>query len=199
MLFFSTWYSGSGESPMSVPFEAIFKRVGAKYDVPWWLMAGMAHEASGFNPTIVGPTDDHGLMQVISSNAAGCGLTPEDLNDPEKNVTCAAQLLAKLFKRVNPLVSDAHHRRLFVMLANNMGWGNVGQKLKDGPRGWDDFKAKYPQMKRKYLWVERMDRRAESYRPFGLDTDGTPTLPYVAGSGVESDTESGAGEKASGE
>lgn len=152
---------------MAVPYEAEFKRSGAEFDIPWWMMAGMAHETSHFNTNAVGPTDDHGVMQVICANVPTCGLNNcSELHDAAKNIRCAARLLRRHFDRVNPLVDDFDDRMRFVMLANNMGWGNVGPRLTSGPREWSAFKAKYPGLNAKYQWVEKMYARAQEYRPW---------------------------------
>jgi membrane-bound lytic murein transglycosylase MltF len=157
------------EARMSIPYEDLFRESGAEFGVPWWMMAGMAHETSHFNPLAVGPTDDHGIMQVICANTETCGLSRcSELHNPRKNIRCAARLLARHFARIRPLVSDDHDVRRFVMLANNLGWGGVNTRLENGPRSWTAFKAAYPTLQAKYEWVEKMDRRAESYRPSRL-------------------------------
>lgn len=56
------------------------------------------HE-SGFNPRAKSPKGAVGLMQVMPANAAGCGVKPADLWDPETNVRCGFKLLRESFDR----------------------------------------------------------------------------------------------------
>jgi membrane-bound lytic murein transglycosylase MltF len=147
-----------------VPFEWAFRACAIKFGVPWTMMAGMAANASGFDPSAAGPTRDHGLMQVIESNAVGCGITVAALSEPKPNICCAASLLKKHFTRIRPYAKSRRDLWRIVMFANNMGWGNARPFLEGQPPvTWEEFKARSASYPSKHAWVERMAATAEGF------------------------------------
>lgn len=148
-----------------VPFEWAFRACALKFGVPWSMMAGMAANASGFDPGATGPTRDHGLMQVIESNAPGCGITVAELSEPGPNICCAASLLKKHFARIRPYAKSRKDLWRIVMLANNLGWGNVRGFLEGRPTPvtWEEMKLRSSGYPSKHRWVERMFETSERY------------------------------------
>ena len=168
-----------------VPFELAFRACAIKFGVPWTMMAGMAANASGFDPGATGPTRDHGLMQVIESNAAGCGITIAELSEPRKNICCAASLLKKHFGRIRPYTKSRRDLWRIVMFANNMGWGNTKGFLEGRGRvTWEEFKARSASYPSKHAWVERMAATAERYRSDEMITLVTLGFTITAGLGA---------------
>lgn len=153
-----------------VPFEWAFRACAIKWGVPWAMMAGMSAEASGFNPTIVGPTRDHGLLQIIESNAPGCGISVAELDEPKKNICCGASLLRKHFDRLRSTAASRRDLWHLVAMSNNMGSSFVRTRLAamPAPHTWEAFKAATPGYPSKHAWVERMMATAEKYRTADL-------------------------------
>ncbi len=77
----------------SVPANLVplFMAAGTKYGVSPQLLAAVAQEESGFNPSAVSSAGAQGLMQIMPSTAAGLGINPMD---PAQAVDGAAQILA---------------------------------------------------------------------------------------------------------
>lgn len=108
----------AGESVKTDPFfqwDNLFRRYGARFGVPWrWLKAICIIESSlGKNPRVArglaSPTDAEGskssdgkswgLMQLTLATARGLeggSITVADLNNPERSVQLAAELLRQL-------------------------------------------------------------------------------------------------------
>lgn len=146
------------------PYEMSFRWCGYTHGVPPWLMKGMGYETSHFAAGAAGPTGDHGVMQVIESNAPGCGLSVADLDVPSKNICCAATLMEKNIARVRTLRGGGGADTLKIALyRNNMGGGNTDGHISSGMT-WEDFKAATPNFSGKHDWVEKMWSTAQSYR-----------------------------------
>jgi hypothetical protein len=79
----------------------IFEKVAAEYDLCPELLEAMAYRESRFIPTVKSG-NHYGLMQinvkVHADRINKFGWTSEDMYDPEKNITVAADLLAELFE-----------------------------------------------------------------------------------------------------
>jgi hypothetical protein len=103
-------------------------------------------------------------MQIIESNAPGCGLTVSDLDDPHKNVCCGAWLMNRNLSRVRALGATGKDAYLLALARNNLGGGNVDAKIAAGAITWEAFKAATPQWSGKHLWVQRLWASAQEYR-----------------------------------
>lgn len=146
------------------PYEMSFRACGIKHGVPSWLMKGLAHETSHFRADAHGPTHDWGVLQVIESNAPGCGLAVSDLIVPAKNICCASWLMDRNLKRVRALGARGADAYKLSIARNNLGGGNVDSVIAAGATTWDSFKAATPQWPNKHDWVEKLWTRAQSYR-----------------------------------
>ncbi len=85
--------ASTGSLGGSVPANLVplFMAAGTKYGVSPQLLAAVAQEESGFNPSAVSSAGAQGLMQIMPSTAAGLGINPMD---PAQAVDGAAQILA---------------------------------------------------------------------------------------------------------
>ena len=162
--------SAKGAMPPANPYEAEFRAAAAQTrDVPWWLLAGMGYETSHFRADAHGPTNDWGIMQVIESNAPGCGLTVADLREPSKNIACAAALMQRHFDHIRnaggfATFADTARAAIF---SNNSGWGNVGPLVASTPfpRTWAKMKALHGgTWPTKFAWSEKLWARAQEFR-----------------------------------
>jgi soluble lytic murein transglycosylase-like protein len=83
----------SAASLAGVPYAGLFASAGAKYGVSPAVLAAMASQESGFNPSAVSQAGAQGLMQFMPSTAAGLGVNPLD---PASSVDGAARYLSSL-------------------------------------------------------------------------------------------------------
>ena len=87
----------AGRLPQGTPYADLFQRAGATHAVDPALLAAVARQESGFNPTAVSPVGAQGLMQLMPVTAAGLGVT--NSFDPTQAVDGAARLLSDLLVR----------------------------------------------------------------------------------------------------
>lgn len=85
--------SSSAGLPGGVPFADLFTAAGARHGVAPTLLAAVAKQESGFNPTAVSPAGARGLMQIMPATARGLGVNPDV---PAQAVDGAARLLKDL-------------------------------------------------------------------------------------------------------
>ncbi len=146
------------------PYELSFRWCGLKHGVPSWLMKGMGHETSHFRADAAGPTGDHGVMQVIESNAPACGLSVADLDVPSRNICCAAWLMNRNLTKVRNLGARGSDAYKLALARNNLGGSNVDGVIAAGATTWESFVAATPQWPNKHAWIERLWSRANEYR-----------------------------------
>jgi len=87
----------SGAMSPSTPFAGLFASAGARHGVAPALLAAVARQESGFDPSAVSPAGAQGLMQLMPATAQGLGVT--DSFDPTQAVDGAAKLLRDLLDR----------------------------------------------------------------------------------------------------
>jgi hypothetical protein len=85
--------SSSAGLPGGVPFADLFTAAGARHGVAPTLLAAVAKQESGFDPTAVSPAGARGLMQIMPATARGLGVNPDV---PAQAVDGAARLLKDL-------------------------------------------------------------------------------------------------------
>jgi soluble lytic murein transglycosylase-like protein len=77
----------------ATPYASLFESAAQRYGVPATLLAAVAHQESGFNPTVTSPAGARGLMQLMPATARGLGVDPMD---PAQAVDGAARMLRGL-------------------------------------------------------------------------------------------------------
>jgi uncharacterized protein YycO len=80
-----------------VPYANLFTQAAQKYGVDADLLAAVAKQESGYDPSAVSPAGAQGLMQLMPATAKGLGVT--DSFDPAQAVDGAARLLSDLLDR----------------------------------------------------------------------------------------------------
>jgi cell wall-associated NlpC family hydrolase len=97
------------------PYASLFQSASAKYGVDAGLLAAVARQESGFNPTAVSPAGAQGLMQLMPATAKGLGV--KNPLDPTQAVDGATRLLKSLL--------DEFGRTDLALAAYNAGPGAV--------------------------------------------------------------------------
>jgi peptidoglycan DL-endopeptidase CwlO len=77
----------------ATPFASLFQSAARRYGVPATLLAAVAHQESGFDPTASSPAGARGLMQLMPATAHGLGVDPMN---PTQAVDGAARMLRGL-------------------------------------------------------------------------------------------------------
>lgn len=92
-----------------VPYADLFNQASMDHGVDASLLAAVAKQESGFNPSAVSPAGAQGLMQLMPGTAAGLGVT--DSFNPAQAVDGAARLLSQLLDRFGstPLALAAYN------------------------------------------------------------------------------------------
>ncbi len=85
--------SSTGALPGGVPFADLFATAGTRHGVAPTLLAAVAKQESGFNPSAVSHAGARGLMQIMPATARGLGVNPDV---PAQAVDGAARLLKDL-------------------------------------------------------------------------------------------------------
>lgn len=86
--------AGGSSLPGGTPYARLFETAGIRHGVSPTLLAAVAQQESGFNPTAVSHAGARGLMQLMPATAAGLGV--RDAMDPAQAVDGAARLLKDL-------------------------------------------------------------------------------------------------------
>lgn len=103
-------------------YAPLFKRYGKVFGIDWMLLAAMAYEESGMDPSAVSPRGAIGLMQVLPSTAAMVGVDPGRLALPEDNIRAASAYLARLRDLYFDLEGMSQAARMrFTLAAYNAG------------------------------------------------------------------------------
>ena len=113
------------DNPIS-EYDAIFKEIGAKYELDWLLLAAIANTESRFQADAKSPVGARGLMQVMPHVAHNMGYSKKELYDVQINVEVAALLLIEnkkmlhLSKRV-----DEDEALKFLLACYNAGYSRI--------------------------------------------------------------------------
>ena len=101
--------TGRTSSAGDVPFADLFNRASTTYGVDADLLAAIAKQESGYNPSAVSPAGAQGLMQLMPGTAQSLGVT--DSFDPQQAVNGAAKLMSDLLDRFGstPLALAAYN------------------------------------------------------------------------------------------
>lgn len=108
--------TAAGISPAVAAYAGQFAAAEAQYQLPSGLLAAVAQQESGGNPTAVSPAGAQGLMQLMPSTAAGQGV---NAFDPSQAIPAAARILAGNLSRFGSVE--------LALAAYNAGAGAVQQ------------------------------------------------------------------------
>ena len=109
-------------------YDVYFKKYASIPNVDWRLLAAIAYNESGFNPTAVSDADCHGLMQLSKRYLSSFGLNFSEVYVPEKNIKGGASALKQNIDFVRNNLSEVtndNERLKFSLGAYNCGVGCV--------------------------------------------------------------------------
>ncbi|TYP86293.1 lytic transglycosylase domain-containing protein [Blastococcus xanthinilyticus] len=86
----------AGAALAGVPYADLFTRAASRHGVDASLLAAVAKQESGFNPSAVSPAGAQGLMQFMPATARGLGV---NAMDPGSAIDGAAQYLSSLTRQ----------------------------------------------------------------------------------------------------
>ena len=108
------------------PYDDMFRRVGADYDVDWLLLSAIARAESEFRFDAISKAGAVGLMQIMPVTAKSMGYEREQLFEAEVSAVIAAQLLHENNNMLR-LASDfdSTERLRFILACYNAGYSRV--------------------------------------------------------------------------
>jgi cell wall-associated NlpC family hydrolase len=109
--------TAAGINPAVAAYADRFAVDEARYHLPAGLLAAVAQQESGGNPSAVSPAGAIGLMQLMPATAAGMGVDP---HDPNQSIDAAAKILGASLRRYDGSVPLS-------LAAYNAGPGAVAQ------------------------------------------------------------------------
>jgi hypothetical protein len=103
------WVTPTARVAAGTPYSGLFEAAAQKYGVSPTLLAAVARQESGFDPTATSPAGAQGLMQLMPATARGLGVS--NPFDPAQAVDGAARLLSSLLDRFGstPLALAAYN------------------------------------------------------------------------------------------
>jgi soluble lytic murein transglycosylase-like protein len=103
------WAAGAARVAAGTPYSGLFEAASQRYGVSADLLAAVARQESGFDPSATSPAGAQGLMQLMPATARGLGVS--NPFDPAQSVDGAARLLSSLLDRFGstPLALAAYN------------------------------------------------------------------------------------------
>ena len=130
-------------------FDDLFKSEAAKAGHDWRFVSAIAYHESRFKPDAVSRCGARGIMQIMPSIARSFNVSPEEIQDPQKNIEVALQLLNRIEKSLKFSTNTSDYDKLCIILAcYNAGIGHVmdarrlAAKYGENPNRWESV-AKY--------------------------------------------------------
>jgi membrane-bound lytic murein transglycosylase F len=132
-------------------YISLFKKAGAKYGLPWELVAAVCYQESHWDPSARSFTGVKGLMQITKSTAEDLGI--EDIHDPQENIFGGARYLKQLI-RFFPTDISYNDRVILALAAYNIGIGHLQdaftltESAGKNPYHWNHLKNELPKLAR---------------------------------------------------
>ncbi len=163
------------------PYRAAIECACRLTRLPFWLICAQVAQESDFDTKAKSPCGAIGLMQIMPATARSCGIDPELLWEPDRNIRLGCRILAE---RRDVFKKESEEERLkFALAAYNGGLGPVinaqALALRHGfdsaqwqnvrlmlPEAWiyADGEWKKPDYKQIIQYVERVWQRFELWR-----------------------------------
>jgi len=133
-------------------FENYFKEAGAKFGIPWTLLASISYQESHWNPRAKSYTGVRGLMMLTKHTAKL--LKVKNRLDPKQSIVGGTRHIKQMIKFVAKEVIG-ENRLKFALAAYNIGLGHIrdAQALAItiglNPNVWSDLKIVLPLLSQK--------------------------------------------------
>lgn len=124
-------------------YDDLFKQASSITGWDWKLLAAQCYQESAFDPNATSWAGAEGLMQLMHGTAQELGLTPAEINHPDKNVFAAARYIKKLNGSFAD-IRDNGERIKFILAAYNGGALHIrdamalARKYGKNAHLWDD-------------------------------------------------------------
>lgn len=124
-------------------YDHLFKKYAREIDWDWRILAAQAYNESHFDTLAVSWAGARGLMQLMPRTAQAFGVSPQEITNPEKNLSAAVKSIQSLNKSL-AAIQDKNERLKFILAAYNAGLGHVldamalAEKYGKNPYVWDD-------------------------------------------------------------
>ncbi len=103
-------------------YQGLFEKAGARYKLPWELLAALSWRESHWQPEARSKTGVRGMMMLTRITALEAGVS--NRLDPAQSINGGARYLARLLRRLPPDIEEGE-RIWFALLAYNMGYGHM--------------------------------------------------------------------------
>lgn len=129
-------------------YDHLFKKYAREIDWDWRILAAQAYNESHFDTLAVSWAGARGLMQLMPRTAQAFGVSPQEVTNPEKNLSAAVKSIQSLNKSLST-IQDKNERLKFILAAYNAGLGHVldamalAEKYGKNPNVWDDNVSEY--------------------------------------------------------
>ncbi len=110
--------------------ENLIRKYSLAYGVDPDLMVALAYAESGLNPNAKSKKGAIGIMQIYptSGNLEFCGITKQELYNPEKNIECGIKLYKHIYEKIP--VHDEGMKRFLGLAAYNWGLKRIRKLIK---------------------------------------------------------------------
>lgn len=105
------------------PYLAAMLVAARRTLLPFWLIAAVIQQESGYDPRAQSAAGAVGLMQIMPQTARDCGVSAADLWEPDKNIHLGARILADRYDCFRQESGD--ERLKFALAAYNGGLAPV--------------------------------------------------------------------------
>ncbi len=128
-------------------YAPLFRAAGARYDIPWRLLAAVAYQESLWEPDAVSPTGVQGLMMLTNDTCLSLGVT--DRLNPQQSVDGGAHYLRGLLDAL-PADIPEPDRTWMALAAYNIGLNHLEdarwltREQGANPDRWADVEQRLP-------------------------------------------------------
>lgn len=133
-------------------YKKYFQKAGARFGIPWTLIASVSYQESHWNPRAKSYTGVRGLMMLTKTTAKMLGV--KNRLDPKQSIAGGTRHLSQMMKLV-PKSVEGENRLKYALAAYNIGRGHIkdAQKLAKrlglNPNIWSDLKIVLPLLSQK--------------------------------------------------
>ena len=121
-------------------YDDLFRKYAPMARWDWRLMAAQCYQESCFDPHARSWAGARGLMQIMPGTASALGLSMDQINEPEANISASARYLQQLMQKFSD-IPNVVERQNFVLAAYNGGSGHVRDAMALAEKNGADTKS----------------------------------------------------------